>query len=104
MDEVDQLLRDFLQLMSISEEWDVPKLKEKLEWNIVHKFDMIQRLPHLNDLSTFFFSVLCVGLCLIEFAPLVREEAEKYNAVNLMEALDEFAKHNSPALNRLQKN
>jgi hypothetical protein len=58
MDEVDRLLRDFLQLMSIAEEWDVPKLKEKLEWNIIHKFDMIQRLPHLNDLSTFFFGFM----------------------------------------------
>jgi hypothetical protein len=52
MDEVDRLLRDLLQLMSIAEEWDMPKLKEKLESNIIHKFDMIQRLPHLNDKST----------------------------------------------------
>ena len=57
MDEVDWLLRNFLQLMSIAEEWDIPKLKEKLEWNIIHKFDMIQRLPHLNDTSTSFPSV-----------------------------------------------
>ena len=64
MDEVDQLLQDFLQLMSIAEEWDMPKMKEKLEWNIIHEFDMIQRLPHLNDMSMFFFlSVLCIGLC-----------------------------------------
>jgi len=52
MDEVDRLLRELLQLMSIAEEWDMLKLKEKLEWNIIHKFDMIQRLPHLNDTST----------------------------------------------------
>lgn len=38
------------------------------------------------------------------FVPLVRGEAEKYDAVKLMEALDEFAKHNSLALNRLQRN
>lgn len=52
MDEVERLLRDLLQLMSIAEEWDMPKLKEKLESNIIYKFDMIQRLPHLNDTST----------------------------------------------------
>ncbi|KIM49917.1 hypothetical protein M413DRAFT_439046 [Hebeloma cylindrosporum] len=84
MDEVGQLLRDFLRLMSIAEEWDIPKLKEKLEWNIIHKFDMIQRLPHLTD--------------------TLREEAERYNAAKLKEALDEFSKHNSPALNILQRN
>ena len=55
MDELARLLRDFLELMQIAEEWNMPKLKEKLEWNIIHKFDMIQRLPHANQMSTFFF-------------------------------------------------
>lgn len=55
MDELARLLRDFLELMQIAEEWNMPKLKEKLEWNIIHKFDMIQRLPHAIQMSTFIF-------------------------------------------------
>jgi hypothetical protein len=56
MDELARLLRDFLELMQIAEEWNMQKLKEKLEWNIIHKFDMIQRLPHAIQMSTFFWS------------------------------------------------
>ena len=33
----------------------------------------------------------------------MRQEAQKYNAVSLMEALDEFAKHNGLALDRFKK-
>lgn len=45
------------KLSSIAEKWDIPKFKEELEWNIIHKFDMILRPPHLNDTSTSFPSV-----------------------------------------------
>lgn len=66
MDELARLLRDFLELMQIAEEWNMPKLKEKLEWNIIHKFDMIQRLPHANQMSTYcFFGLIIIGLRLI---------------------------------------
>lgn len=103
MDDVVRLLRDFLELMSIANEWNMPKLKEKLEWNIIHKFDMIQRLPHANQMSTYFsfFFGFIVGFNL---PTLVLEEAEKYNAVRLKEALAEFGKHNGMILNILQRN
>ena len=67
MDDLVRLLRDFLELMSIANEWNMPKLKEKLEWNIIHKFDMIQRLPHANQMSTYFsfFFFLVLLSCLI---------------------------------------
>ena len=105
MDDVVRLLRDFLELMSIANEWNMPKLKEKLEWNIIHKFDMIQRLPHANQMSAyhdffFFFGFIVV----FNLASLVLEEAEKYNAVRLNEALAEFGKHNGMILNILQRN
>jgi len=65
MHELARLLRDFLELMQIAEEWNMSKLKEKLEWNIIHKFDMIQRLPHANQMSEFFFRPYCYQLLLI---------------------------------------
>jgi len=83
MDEVARLLRDFLELMQIADEWNMQSLKEKLEWNIIHKFDMVQRLPHANQ--------------------MMLEEAERYNAMKLKEALVEFAKHNGTVLDVLQK-
>ena len=103
MDDVVRLLRDFLELMSIANEWNMPQLKEKLEWNIIHKYDMIQRLPHANQMSAY-FSFLFGFIVVFNLAPLVLEEAEKYNAVRLKEALAEFGKHNGMILNILQRN
>jgi len=54
MDEVVRLLRDFLELMQIADEWNMQSFKEKLEWNIILKFDMVQRLPQANKMSTYF--------------------------------------------------
>jgi hypothetical protein len=55
MEEEDQLLSDFLELLQIADQWDMQGLKEKLEWNIIHKFDMIQRLPHAYKMSKYLF-------------------------------------------------
>ena len=41
---------------------------------------------------------------MFNLASLVLEEAEKYNAVRLKEALAEFGKHNGMILNILQRN
>jgi hypothetical protein len=101
MDEVARLLRDFLELMQIADEWNMQTLKEKLEWNIIHKFDMVQRLPHANKMSTFPFLGFPVSALLP--SPLVREEAEKYNAMSLKKALIEFAEHNGTVLDILQE-
>jgi len=38
------------KLSSIAEKWDIPKFKEELEWNIIHKFDMILRPSMLGPI------------------------------------------------------
>ena len=51
MNEVSRLLGDFLELLQIADEWRMVELKEKIEWNIIYKFDMIQQLPRANTMS-----------------------------------------------------
>ncbi|KAF8963747.1 hypothetical protein BDZ97DRAFT_1919523 [Flammula alnicola] len=73
-DNLARLMRDLLELLPIADEWNMPDLKAKLEWNIVYKYDVIQKLPH--EYQTMF------------------DEAEKYNATILRDALEEFRRHN----------
>jgi hypothetical protein len=40
-----ELLDNFLQLLSIAEEWDMPSLKDKITTEIVENNRMIERLP-----------------------------------------------------------
>lgn len=40
-----ELLDDFLQLLSIAEEWDIPSLKAQITIEIVENNRMIERLP-----------------------------------------------------------
>ena len=43
--EMTELLDDFLQLLSIAEEWDIPSLKAQITIEIVENNRMIERLP-----------------------------------------------------------
>jgi hypothetical protein len=44
--EMEDLLEDFLGLLSIAEEWDMPSLKTKITKEIVEDNNLIERLPH----------------------------------------------------------
>jgi hypothetical protein len=44
-DNNDRALDDFLRLLSIAEEWDMPSLKDKITTEIVENNRMIERLP-----------------------------------------------------------
>jgi hypothetical protein len=41
-----ELLDDFLGLLSIAEEWDMPSLKTQITTEIVENNRIIERLPH----------------------------------------------------------
>lgn len=49
-------MRDLLELLPIADEWDMPQLKRLLESKIIHKYDMIQRLPQQYDASECFYN------------------------------------------------
>ena len=50
-DELAVLQRDLLELLSTADEWQMEDLKEKLQWEILHKHKMITRLPHTLSIS-----------------------------------------------------
>jgi hypothetical protein len=41
-----ELLDDFLRLLSIADEWDMPSLKAQITTEIVENNRIIERLPH----------------------------------------------------------
>jgi hypothetical protein len=45
-----ELLDDFLRILSIADEWDMPSLKTQVTTEIVEKNHIIERLP--NEFST----------------------------------------------------
>lgn len=55
--ELATLLNDLLELLPIADEWDIPQLKHLLEHKIIHKYDMIQKLPHQCQISKFFMNM-----------------------------------------------
>lgn len=50
-DDLAVLQRDLLELLGTADEWQMEDLKAKLQWEIIHKHKMIQRLPHTFDIS-----------------------------------------------------
>ncbi|CAA7261057.1 unnamed protein product [Cyclocybe aegerita] len=74
------LLRDLLELLPIADRWGMEEMKAKIEWSIIHKYDMIQRLPDSEAFN------------------LISEEAIKYHADGLKEALEEFKRKNGELL------
>jgi hypothetical protein len=46
-----ELLDDFLGLLSIADEWDMPSLKAKITTEIVENNRIVERLPHLFPAS-----------------------------------------------------
>ena len=53
-----ELLDDFLRLLSIAEEWDMPSLKDRITTEIVENNRIIERLPQefpTSQLLDFFY-------------------------------------------------
>lgn len=45
------MLYELLALLPIADEWDIPDLKAKVESEIIHKHDLVQRLLPFHEQS-----------------------------------------------------
>jgi hypothetical protein len=57
-----ELLDDFLRLLSIADEWDMPSLKAQITTEIVDNNHIIERLPHEFLTSEFLDSYNAQGI------------------------------------------
>ncbi|KAF8963743.1 hypothetical protein BDZ97DRAFT_1818947 [Flammula alnicola] len=81
-EELAKLMRDFLELLPIADQWDMPDLKEKIEWSMIHKYDMLQSLPHAHQ--------------------IMRKVAVECKAQKLEAALDDLTRDNGMLLQHFQ--
>ena len=89
-----ELLGDFLQLLSIADEWDMPSLKAQITTEIVDNNRIIERFPH--ELQNSEFPDFCNAQSGIFWYKLftVLKAAELYRADDLEKYLKDFKEQN----------
>ena len=92
------LLYELLALLLIADEWDMPDLMNKVESEIIHKHDFVQRLLPLHQESG--WRRIEKNSRISNLFKTVLEVAERSNANNLKAALNKMAEHNGELLKR----